>query len=150
MAQSLAKIAVHIVFSTKNREPIIPPEIRGRFSAYIVGILSQAGSPSIQTNCVSDHVHILCCLARTRTLADVVEEVKVGASKWAKTQAPELRAFHWQSGYGAFSVSQSNIEAVREYIRRQEARHKNVSFQDELRELLRRHELEFDEQYLWE
>jgi REP element-mobilizing transposase RayT len=150
MAQSLAKIIVHIAFSTKNRRPMILPDLRERMAAYLVGILKQVDSPSIETNCVADHVHVLCRLSRTRTLADVIEEVKTGSSKWAKTQGPELRDFYWQAGYGAFSVSQSNVDDVREYIRRQEEHHRRFAFQDEFRELLKRHQVEYDERYVWD
>ena len=125
MAQSLAKLIVHITFSTKDRRPLISPEIREDLNAYISGILKQAGSPSIQVNCVVDHAHILCRLSRTRALADVVEEVKKGSSAWIKTRGEAFHAFYWQPGYGAFSVSQSNVGAVREYV-------------------------VFDEQYIWD
>ncbi len=150
MAQSLAKVVVHITFSTKERRPLIIPDVRGRLTAYLVGILNQIESPSIETNCVGDHVHILCRLSRTRTLADVVEEVKKGSSKWVKTQGAGMKGFYWQAGYGAFSVSASNVGAVGEYIRRQEEHHRRVSYQDEFRELLRRHGMEYDERYVWE
>jgi len=149
MAQSLAKVLVHITFSTKDRRPLIPPHVREQMSAYLCGILKDVGSPAIQVNCVADHAHILCRLSRTRSIAQVVEELKKGSSAWAKTGSPGLRGFYWQPGYGAFSVSESNAAAVREYIRNQEEHHKKMSFKDELLGLLRRHEVEYDEEHLW-
>jgi len=149
MAQSLAKVLVHITFSTKDRRPLIPPDVREQMSAYLCGILKDVGSPAIQVNCVADHAHILCRLSRTRSIAQVVEEVKKGSSAWAKTGPPGLRGFYWQPGYGAFSVSESNAAAVREYIRNQEEHHKKMSFKDELLALLRRHDVEYDEEHLW-
>lgn len=134
----------------KDRRPLITPAICDELNAYISGILKQVDSPSIQVNCVADHVHILCSLSRTRSLADVAEEVKKGSSKWIKTKGPEFRAFYWQAGYGAFSVSQSNAAAVREYIVGQEDHHRKMSFQDELRGLLNRHRVEYDERHLWD
>ena len=149
MAQSLAKVLVHITFSTKDRRPLIPPEARERMNSYLCGILKDVGSPAIQVNCVADHAHILCRLSRTRSIADVVEEVKKGSSAWTKSGPLGLSEFYWQAGYGAFSVSQSNADAVREYIRNQEEHHKKMSFRDELLALLRRHEVEYDEEHLW-
>ena len=150
MAQSLAKLIVHVTFSTKDRRPLISPDIREELNAYISGILKKVGSPSIQVNCVADHAHILCRLSRTRALADVVEEVKKSSSSWIKTRGDAFRAFYWQPGYGAFSVSQSNVAAVREYVAGQEEHHRKISFKDEFRALLKRHEVEFDEQYIWD
>jgi len=150
MAQSLAKVIVHITFSTKDRRPLISPDIREELNAYISGILKKVDSPSIQVNCVADHAHILCRLSRTHALADVVEQVKKGSSAWIKTKGDAFRVFYWQPGYGAFSVSQSNVAAVRQYILGQEERHRKVSFKDEFRALLKRHEVEYDEQYVWD
>ena len=150
MAQSLAKVIVHIIFSTKDRMPLIAPTMRGELHAYIVGTLARLGCPSILVNGVADHVHILCFLSRTLALAKVIEEVKKGSSKWMKTKAVALRNFHWQNGYGAFSVSQSGVAKVRDYIAGQEEHHRRVSFEEEFLAFLRRHEVEFDERYVWD
>ena len=150
MAQSLAKIVIHIVFSTKHRQPIIPSDIRQELEAYLAGTLQQIDSPPIQVTCVADHAHILCCLSRTLTLAKLVEDVKKSASKWIKTKSSALQQFHWQNGYGAFSVSQSNVPAVRQYIVSQEEHHRKVTFQEEFRAFLKRHGVSYDERYVWD
>jgi len=150
MAQSLAKLLTHIIFSTKDRRAVLPAEIRPRLNAYFVGILRQWGSPSILVNSVADHVHILCCLSKNHALARIIEEIKKGTSKWLKGQDSGLAGFHWQNGYGAFSVSQSNVAEVRQYIERQEEHHRKMTFEDELRGFLKKHCIEFDERYLWD
>jgi len=150
MPQSLAKILVHIIFSTKGRTPVIAPEVRPELNAYVVGILRQLECPSILVNSVADHVHILCRLSKTLALAKAVEEVKKGSSKWLKTKAAGLRNFHWQNGYGAFSVSPSNVEDVRQYIANQEEHHRRVTFEEEFRAFLDRHGVVYDERYVWD
>ena len=150
MAQSLAKILVHIIFSTKHREPMISARMREELNAYLGGILKQMDSPPIEINCAADHVHILCRLSKNHALADVVKEVKRGSSKWIKAKWPSLRGFYWQGGYGSSSVSQSKVAVVREYIARQETHHRKTTFQEELRDFFKRHEIEYDERYIWD
>ena len=150
MPQSLAKILVHIIFSTKGRTPVIAPEVRHELNAYIVGILANLRCPSILVNSLADHVHILCCLSRTLALAKAVEGAKKGSSKWLKTKAVALRNFHWQNGYGAFSVSQSSVDEVRRYIANQEEHHRRVTFEEEFRAFLDRHGVAYDERYVWD
>ena len=150
MPQSLAKILVHIIFSTKGRTPVIAPEVRTELNAYVVGILRQLECPSILVNSVADHVHILCRLSRTLALAKAIEQVKKGSSKWIKTKAAALRNFHWQNGYGAFSVSQSSVDEVRRYIANQEEHHRRVTFEEEFRAFLDRHGVAYDERYVWD
>src|SRR5262245_32661972 len=101
MPQSLSKVLVHLIFSTKQREPWIIPAIRPRLHAYIVGILENLKSPSLQTGGVDDHVHILFALGRTVSQAEIVEQVKKGSSKWMKANGSVV-GFTWQAGYGAF------------------------------------------------
>ena len=136
MPQSLANVLVHMTFSTKDRKPLIRTELRSELNAYLVGVLKQLGSPTIVVNCVADHVHILCCLSKNHALAKVLEEVKKSTSKWIKTRSRSLQDFYWQAGYGAFSVSQSNVDKVRDYIAKQEEHHRKMTFQEELRALL--------------
>jgi len=150
MSQSLAKNLIHVIFSTKNRRPLILPPVREELKAYLVGTLDNLDSPSIETNCTVDHVHVLCSLSRSLSLAKLLEELKKSSSKWIKTKGPEFLEFYWQAGYGAFSVSQSRVEAVRRYIRQQEEHHRDTTFQDEFRQFLRKHQIEFDEQYMWD
>ena len=149
MPQSLAKILVHIVFSTKFRTPVLNADVGRELHAYLAGILKQCNSPAIRIGGTADHVHILCNLSRTLALANVVEEIKTGSSKWLKTKGPEFRTFHWQNGYGAFSVSQSAVDAVVRYIDNQED-HRRQSFQDEYRALLERYQVAYDERYVWD
>jgi len=150
MAQSLARLLIHLTFSTKLRRPLITPEVRPELNVYLGGILRNLESPAVEINCVADHAHVLFCLSRKCSLAKVVEELKRGSSKWIKTKSAALHDFYWQAGYGAFSVSQSNMAAVREYIRTQEEHHRKMTFQEEFLALLKRHDIEFDERYVWD
>jgi REP element-mobilizing transposase RayT len=151
MPQSLARIVLHVVFSTKNRVPFFKdPELRGQAHTYLAGILKSVDCEPILINGVEDHVHVLCNFGRTITIARMVEEMKRGSSKWMKGQGPTFHDFYWQAGYGAFSVSQSNIEQVRAYVAAQEEHHRKTSFQDEFRALCREHGVEIDERYVWD
>jgi len=150
VAQSLAKIIVHLIFSTKNRRPLITPEVREELEGYLVGIFENLDSPSLLVGSATDHVHVLFTLSRKHALAEVVEEVKKSSSKWIKTKGQQFSDFYWQSGYGAFSVSQSMIEEVKLYVAGQERHHRSVSFQEELRAFLERHGVGYDERYVWD
>ena len=151
MPQSLARVVLHVVFSTKNREPFLKDaDLRKRLHAYMAGVLQRIGCEPILVGGVEDHVHLLGNLSRTVTIAELVEEAKKSPSKWVKDQGPQYREFFWQSGYGAFSVSQSNVEQVRAFIATQEEHHRKVSFQDEFRALCRKHGVEIDERYVWD
>ena len=150
MQQSLAKIYIHLIFSTKNRERIIPDNIRPDLHAYMGGILNSLGCSPIEINSEPDHVHLLFLMARTETISNVVGQVKKSANDWLRTKSPEFSNFFWQGGYGVFSVSQSAAEEVREYIRNQREHHKKASFQDEFRAFLKRYEIEFDERFVWD
>ena len=150
MSQSLAKNILHLVFSTKNREHLLTNDIRLDLHSYMGGILREWESPAILMNSVADHIHILLCLSKNHALKKIVEEVKKGSSKWIKTKGPQFAKFYWQAGYGAFSVSQSNVPVVRKYIENQEAHHRKLGFQDEFRAFLRKYEIEFDERYVWD
>lgn len=150
MAQSLAKVYIHLIFSTKNREPLLLEAVRADLHTYMGGILRDVDSPMLEVNSEPDHTHVLFVLSRTHALSDVVGPLKRGSSAWLKTQGAAFAAFHWQNGYGAFSVSQSNVGEVREYIQGQHEHHKRMSFQEEFRAFLRRYEIEFDERYVWD
>jgi REP element-mobilizing transposase RayT len=151
MPQSLARVVLHVVFSTKNRIPFLKDaDLRSRSHAYLAGVLQNVHCEPILVNGAEDHVHILCNLSRTTTIADLVEEAKKNSSKWIKEQGPSCRDFFWQAGYGAFSVSQSNIEKVRDYVGNQAEHHRKVSFQDEFRMLCSKHGIEIDERYVWD
>ena len=150
MPQSLSSILIHLIFSTKHREPFIAPAIETELHPYIATIFRELKSPSLTIDGTSDHVHILFSLGRTITIAALVEEVKTESSKWIKTKGPEFRNFHWQKGYRAFSVGQSNVAALKRYIRGQKQHHRRVTFQDEYRKFLMVYGLDYDERYLWD
>ncbi len=151
MSQSLAKILVHAVFSAKDRRPFLRDKLlREELHHYLGGILNQLGCQPVIVGGVEDHVHFLCALSRTATAAEMVKEVKRGSSLWLKAKDPGLRDFAWQSGYGIFSVGFLLLKTARDYIAWQEEHHRKISFQDELRDFLRRYEIEYDERYLWD
>jgi putative transposase len=150
MSQSLSRVLVHLVFSTKHRVAVLSPAIQPELHAYLSGVLNAVECPAIQTGGTVDHVHMLFGLSRTCTIADLVETVKTSSSKWLKTKGPEFAGFHWQGGYGAFSVSQSAADRVAGYICNQARHHRQMSFQDEFRGLLERHRVEYDERYVWD
>lgn len=150
MSQSLAKNVLHLVFSTKGREPTITDAVREPLQRYLTGILTDLDSPVLAINSVRDRVHVVFVLNKNRALADVVMEVKRGTSRWLKTQAPGFKGFGWQTGYGAFSVSQSSLAEVKAYVDGQAEHHRVKTFQEEFRAFLKRHDLQFDERYLWD
>ena len=150
MPQSLSRILIHLVFSAKNRSRFFTPAIQGELHPYLAGTLDNIECPSLQVGGVEDHVHLLFGLSRTRTVAEVVETLKTSSSKWIKAKSLEFADFHWQSGYGAFSVSQSDADTVVTYIRNQARHHRKMTFQDEYRRLLERYQIAFDERYVWD
>jgi len=150
MPQSLAKIYIHLIFATKNRARVLPDDLRPDLHAYMGGTLNGLGCSSIEINTEPDHAHLLFAMTRTETLSDVVGQVKKSANDWLRARRPQFADFHWQGGYGAFSVSQSAVEEVRTYIRNQREHHRKVSFQEEFRTFLKRYEIEFDERYVWD
>jgi REP element-mobilizing transposase RayT len=150
MPQSLSRVLVHLVFSTKNRAQVLVPAIRAELHPYLAVVLKNDNCPSLQVGGVEDHVHLLFALSRTRTIAQVVENVKTSSSKWLKTKSPALADFHWQNGYGVFSVGRSEVDGIIHYIRNQEEHHRVTTFQDEYRKFLRDHEIDFDERYVWD
>ena len=150
MPQSLSRILIHLVFSTKNRVRTLTPAIQSELHPYLAGTLDNIDCPSLQVGGIADHVHLFFGLSRTRTIADLVEVVKTSSSKWIKTKSVEFAEFHWQSGYGAFSVSQSDADGVVAYIRNQAHHHQKMTFQDEYRRLLERYQIAFDEKYVWD
>ena len=151
MPQSLAQIYLHIVFSTKHRAPFLQDKtIRDNLHAYLTGTCRNLDSPSLAIGGVEDHVHLLCRQSKIHSVADLVREFKRESSKWVKEQDPKLGAFYWQQGYGAFSISPSHVEALKDYIWNQEDHHRTESFQDEFRRLCRKYGLELDERYCWD
>lgn len=151
MSQSLAKILVHIVFSTKDRHPFLRDKsLLAELHQYLGGILIHQDCQPLIIGGVEDHVHILSTLSRTGTVAEIVKETKRGSSLWLKSKDPGLHDFAWQNGYGIFSIGFSQVGPVKNYIAGQEEHHRKISFQDEFREFLQRYEVEFDERYVWD
>jgi putative transposase len=150
MPQSLSSILIHLIFSTKNREPFLTREIDAELYAYMASIFKAMKSPALIINGTSDHIHTLFALSRVVTIASLVEEVKTESSKWIKTKGRQFRNFHWQSGYGAFSIGQSQVPTVKRYITRQKQHHRRMSFQDEYRNFLKVYKVEYDERYVWD
>jgi REP element-mobilizing transposase RayT len=150
MPQSLALVIVHLVFSTKDRQPLLGASVRPSLHAYLATVARNIGCECYRVGGVADHVHLAVQLPRTLTIAGVVEELKTSSSKWLKTQATGLAAFAWQRGYGAFSVSPSDLDALRSYIDSQEEHHRVKTFQEEYRALLVKSAVEFDERYVWD
>jgi REP element-mobilizing transposase RayT len=152
MSQSLAKVIVHIVYSTKNRKGWLKDkDLRSELYAYNSSIVSKSmDSPVILINGAEDHIHMLSLLSRKFSIMDVVKKSKTETSKWLKRKSPQLKDFRWQAGYGIFSVSESRLKQVKLYIANQEEHHKKLSFQDEFRELCRLHGLSIDERYVWD
>ncbi len=150
MPQSLSQVLIHLVFSTKHREPWILTEIESELHAYCTTVVTNTGCPAVAIGGMADHIHVLFQLSRVRTIADVVEELKTSSSKWIKTKGVQFQGFHWQTGYAALSVGQSGCQQTIDYIRNQQEHHRVRSFQDELRLLMKKHQVEFDERYVWD
>ena len=151
MPQSLSKIYVHIIFSTKHRQPFLSnKEIRNEMHAYLGGTLKELECPVLIVGGVSDHVHILCMMSKNISIAKIIGDVKRSSSKWIKQKVNILSKFAWQNGYGVFSVGQSELERVKTYILNQEEHHRKKSFQEELRAFFKKYEVEYDEKYVWD
>jgi putative transposase len=151
MPQSLAKVYIHIVFSTKNHIPFLSDVgTRNEMHAYMGGVCKEMECRSVVIGGVADHVHVLSLLSRTISIAKLVEEMKKSSSKWIKTKGVGLKKFSWQNGYGVFSVSESGVDAVKAYIVNQESHHKKRTFREEVIDLLKEHHLEYDDKYLWD
>ena len=150
MPQSLSYLLVHIVFSTKDRTPVLDAAVRPALQAYLATVARNAECECYRVGGTADHVHLAIRFSRTITTAKLVEELKTSSSKWLKAQSPALAAFAWQRGYGAFSVGPSNLEALRHYIDTQEEHHRTRTFQEEYRAFLVKYEIVFAERYVWD
>jgi REP element-mobilizing transposase RayT len=150
MPQSLSKVILHIIFSTKDRQPWLDSGVRPRVHAYLATICRDLGGELVHVGGVADHVHIVTTLPRTVAQAQLVEQIKKASSKWIKTLDAPYRGFFWQRGYGAFSVSPSQLGEVLRYVHAQQEHHRTRTFQEEYRDLLRKHGIDFDERYVWD
>lgn len=150
MSQSLSHLLVHLVFSTQDRKELITKSHRDELQGYLVGILQKRQCRPIIIRAVGDHIHLLFVLSKNLALAPLVAELKANSSRWMKGRGQTFAGFRWQNGYGAFAVSASQAEKVRQYIAEQERHHRKTSFQEELRMFLGKHGVEYDERYLWD
>ncbi len=150
MGQALVKNYIHVVFSTKHREPLIYPPYEEELHRYLGGICNGLDCPAIKVGGYIDHVHILCMLSKKIALMKLLEEIKAYSSKWMKTKDEYLKSFYWQDGYGAFSVNPSEVDTVINYIANQHEHHAQKTFQDEYRAFLKKYKVEYDERYVCE
>ena len=150
MPQSLSQVIIHLIFSTKDREQWLDAEARPRMHAYLATVCRNLGGEAFRVGGIADHVHIVTTLPRTLAQAELIEEVKKASSKWIKSLGSQYAAFYWQRGYGAFSVSRSQLDSVTKYVERQEEHHRSISFQDEYRAFLEKYQVQFDERYVWD
>jgi len=148
MSDSYTNLLYHIIFSTKDRRPLITADYQSRLYDYIGGIIRGVGGISLELNGTEDHIHLLAKLRPDTALSDVLRDLKANASGWMHDVFPSLQDFSWQRGYGAFTVSQTNVEEVRRYIARQKEHHRHTSFRDEFIHFLKANGLEYDERYL--
>jgi REP element-mobilizing transposase RayT len=148
MPDSYTNLLYHIVFSTKDRRPLITPEYEVRLYDYLGGTIRNVGGISLELNGTEDHVHLLAKLRPDCTLSDVLRNLKANATGWMHDVFPSLKNFSWQRGYGAFTVSQSSVEAVRRYIARQKEHHQKISFRDEFIQFLLENGIEYDERFI--
>ena len=151
MAQSLDQVFIHSIFSTKDRFPFFQtPEILRETHAYLATVAGNLNCPAIKIGGVSDHVHMLTRLPRTLTIADFLKETKRVSGNWLRDRGGEWKKFYWQGGYGVFSVSVSKLERVEKYITNQAEHHRTKSFREEYLEFLQKHQVEYDERFLWD
>lgn len=150
MGQSLVKNYLHIIFSTKYRQPFISDDIETELFSYLGGICNRLECQTVLVGGFRDHIHILCLLSKKITLMKLMEEVKGHSSKWIKTKGEVFKKFYWQNGYGAFSVKSKEVVHVIKYIKNQRDHHSAQDFQTEYRLFLEENEMEFDEKYLWD
>ena len=150
MPQSFGALYFHLVFSTKNRLPLITPQIQPRLFEYVGGILAQRKSVLLAAGGIADHVHLLVSLSREACIADTLRDIKSISSGWVHDEFPRSSDFAWQSGYAAFSVSHSNLDSVRAYLASQAQHHRGKTFKEEYLEFLKRHDMQYDERYVWD
>ena len=149
MSHTATNVLIHFIFSTHHRAPLIKPEMESDLHAYLGGIMRELGGVALCINGMPDHVHLLVRMPSTHALADVARLLKTNSSRWVHERWPQFKDFAWQTGYGAFSVSKSGLEAVRQYITRQQLHHERRSFQEEFTAFLKKNHITLDEKYLW-
>ncbi len=146
MGQSLVQNYLHIVFQTKNQQALILPEFENDMFDYLGGTCKNLNCPSLIVGGHLDHVHILSRLSQNISLSQFVQKLKSSSSKWIKSKSPD---FYWQDGYGAFSISQSHVDSLINYIKNQHIHHQHKSFKEEYIDILKKYNLEYNEEFLW-
>ena len=150
MANTLFEFYMHLVFSTKNRGNLIHPEIEAELHRYIAGIVRNLDSRCLAINGTENHVHLLVSIGKSIAPSDLIRETKKGSTSWVKRRGVVRGDFHWQDGYGAFSVGRSDLPAVKQYIAGQKEHHRRVTYEEEFVGLLNEHGIDYDERYLWD
>lgn len=150
MPSSYTCLRYHLIWSTKHRQPLISEDIRDRLFQYIGGIIRDDGGKLLAAGGMPDHVHLLADIGKQQSVVDAVRDIKANSSGWIHKTFPQFQSFAWQTGYGAFTVSYSSVEAVKNYIANQAEHHRQRTFQEEFVEFLQRHGIEYDDRYLWE
>lgn len=150
MGQSLVNNYLHIVFSTKHRQPLIHPPVEQELHAYLAGICNRRECHALKVGGYTDHIHILCRHSQKIALMDLMEELKSQSSRWIKTKGEAYHNFYWQNGYGSFSVDPAKTDRVITYITNQHLHHSKLPFKDEYRALLKKYNVEYDERYVWD
>jgi len=149
MAQTLVSLMTHVIFSTKNREPLITSEIEPELFAYIGGILKNNESRLLSAGGTPDHIHLLISQSKNISLSALMKDLKKDSSFWIKTKGKQFRTFHWQDGYGGFSIGKSDVPGLKRYIAAQKEHHRKRSVQEELIQILNDYDIQYDERYLW-
>lgn len=150
MSQSLVKNYIHLVFSTKNRAPVIDEAIQPELFRYIAGICANCDCYPVQIGGHTNHIHALFLLSKKIALVKIVEELKAHSSKWIKTKGVAYHQFYWQNGYGAFSVNPAEAEVAKTYIENQGQHHQKMTFEEEYRAFLKKYSVAYDERYVWD
>ncbi|MFV0389255.1 MAG: IS200/IS605 family transposase [Pyrinomonadaceae bacterium] len=150
MPQSIYRMFAHIVFSTKNREDLIHPEIENKLFGYIHGIIANSNANLVIANGTTNHIHLLTSLPKKIDVSELIGDIKRDSSLWTKKQDSAFGNFYWQRGYGAFSVGQTEIEIVKNYIAKQKEHHIKKDFKTEYRYFLKKYDIEYDERYVWD
>jgi REP element-mobilizing transposase RayT len=150
MAHTYTDLLVHVISSTKDRAPFLDAEIKARLFPYLGGVIRELGGKALLINGPTDHVHVLILLPAKSALSEIVGKLKANSSGWVHREFPKHQSFAWQTGYAAFTASHSQKQTVLDYITNQEEHHRKLSFKEELIAFLKKHEIEYDEKYLWE
>ena len=149
MAGAFTKVYYHLVFSTKDRAKLIDEDIKTELYSYLYGIFKNENGYVLAIGGMSDHIHLLCSIPPKNSISDMIKKIKVASSKWLKERGGLYQKFQWQPGYGLFTVSHSQVDVVSKYIKNQKKHHENFSYKDEFRLLLKKHNIEFDEKFIW-